>query len=142
VFKIEVAHGDTREVVVDDKPEDNEDRGMIQEYIILEDAKVLEAITERVEATADMGSEEKTAILTILHEFSPLFSGRMGRATTVQHTIDTGDAKPTRTSMYRYTPSAWEEMREPPTAPGPLQWFSYPRRMERGGSPSTTASLT
>ena len=85
---------------------------MIQECIILEDEKILDALTERVEATADIEEEDKRLIKAVLYEFSPLFSGRMGRAATVQHTIDTGEAKPARTGMYRYTPSAWEEMRK------------------------------
>ena len=111
-FKIEVSDGNSREVIIGDKPADDESDGMIQECIILEDEKILDALTERVEATADMDEEDKRLIKAVLYEFSPLFSGRMGRAATVQHTIDTGEAKPARTGMYRYTPSAWEEMRK------------------------------
>ena len=98
-FKIEVSDGNSREVIVDDKPADDESDGMIQECIILEDEKILGAITERVDATADMEEEDKRLIKAVLYEFSTLFSGWMGRAATVQHTIDTGEAKPARTGM-------------------------------------------
>ena len=95
----------------DDDPDIEEVATPLVEVVETEEATKM--VTDHMEKNwvwGDQYNEKLKQAVRMIRAYVPLFSGRVGKIWGEEDDIDTGESKPVKGPVYRYSPAEWEEV--------------------------------